>query len=145
MSSANAGVEHFSSAPKHRACDECRSRKLACSKEADGCARCKREGIVCHYSPQKQMGRPRKRPREEQANEEDASAGPTTSEESPNKTPMVSVPPDTEDPGLAFLSFLSGGDTMFDTSLPSGLLDDMTLLPPYEEINGSNNNKGGPS
>ncbi|KAK8140233.1 hypothetical protein PG984_000299 [Apiospora sp. TS-2023a] len=156
MSTAKVGMEQFSSAPKHRACDECRSRKLACSKEADGCARCKREGIVCHYSPQKQMGRPRKRPREEQAtNEEAASAGPTTitTEESPNKTPMVSVPPDTEDPGLAFLSFLSGGDTMFDASLPSGLLDDMTLLPPHEEFNivDSNinidndyNNKGGP-
>ncbi|KPM35630.1 hypothetical protein AK830_g10944 [Neonectria ditissima] len=47
--------------PKHRACDECRSRKLACSKEPDGCARCGREGILCHYSPQKPMGRPRKR------------------------------------------------------------------------------------
>ncbi|ATY58356.1 Zn(2)-C6 fungal-type DNA-binding domain [Cordyceps militaris] len=47
--------------PKHRACDECRSRKLACSKEADGCARCKRERIPCYYSPQKPMGRPRKR------------------------------------------------------------------------------------
>ncbi|KAF4455057.1 hypothetical protein F53441_2496 [Fusarium austroafricanum] len=46
---------------KHRACDECRSRKLACSKEPDGCARCRKEGIVCYYSPQKQMGRPRKR------------------------------------------------------------------------------------
>ncbi|KAK8035880.1 hypothetical protein PG991_001953 [Apiospora marii] len=158
MSSATAGMEQFSSAPKHRACDECRSRKLACSKEADGCARCKREGIVCHYSPQKQMGRPRKRPREEQAtNEHAASAGPTTTitateEESPNKNPMLSVPPDTEDPGLAFLSFLSGGDTMFDASLPSGLLEDMTLLPPHEEYNiGSShdndnnyNTKGGP-
>ncbi|KAI5466417.1 hypothetical protein BGZ63DRAFT_400796 [Mariannaea sp. PMI_226] len=47
--------------PKHRACDECRSRKLACSKESDGCSRCRKEGIQCHYSPQKQMGRPRKR------------------------------------------------------------------------------------
>ncbi|KAJ6788540.1 hypothetical protein PWT90_10974 [Aphanocladium album] len=47
--------------PKHRACDECRSRKLACTKEPDGCARCKREGIPCYYSPQKPMGRPRKR------------------------------------------------------------------------------------
>ncbi|KAJ2892499.1 putative c6 finger domain-containing protein [Zalerion maritima] len=47
---------------KHRACDECRSRKLACSKEPDGCARCKKEGVACHYSLQKPMGRPRKRP-----------------------------------------------------------------------------------
>ncbi|KAL2258144.1 hypothetical protein VTK26DRAFT_8670 [Humicola hyalothermophila] len=46
--------------PKRRACDECRGRKLACSKEVDGCARCKREGIKCVYSPQKRMGRPRK-------------------------------------------------------------------------------------
>lgn len=37
------------------------SRKLACSKEADGCTRCRREGIACYYSPQKPMGRPRKR------------------------------------------------------------------------------------
>ena len=37
------------------------SRKLACSKEPDGCSRCRREGIACHYSPQKPMGRPRKR------------------------------------------------------------------------------------
>ncbi|KAM0564138.1 hypothetical protein ACHAPJ_000347 [Fusarium lateritium] len=46
---------------KHRACDECRSRKLACSKEPEGCTRCKKEGLPCYYSPQKQMGRPRKR------------------------------------------------------------------------------------
>ncbi|KAH8599030.1 hypothetical protein B0O99DRAFT_505423 [Bisporella sp. PMI_857] len=46
---------------KHRACDECRQRKLACSKDPDGCNRCKRENINCHYSEQKTMGRPRKR------------------------------------------------------------------------------------
>ncbi|PSS03526.1 hypothetical protein BD289DRAFT_153283 [Coniella lustricola] len=40
------------------------SKKLACSKEPDGCVRCEREGIGCHYSVQKQMGRPRKRPNE---------------------------------------------------------------------------------
>lgn len=37
------------------------SRKLACSKEPDGCERCKRDNIACHYSEQKPMGRPRKR------------------------------------------------------------------------------------
>ncbi|KAK0731781.1 hypothetical protein B0H67DRAFT_478125 [Lasiosphaeris hirsuta] len=47
--------------PKRRACDECRGKKLACSKETDGCGRCKREGIECVYSAQKPMGRPRKR------------------------------------------------------------------------------------
>ena len=36
------------------------SRKLACTKEPHGCARCVREGVYCIYSPQKQMGRPRK-------------------------------------------------------------------------------------
>ncbi|KAG9234138.1 hypothetical protein BJ875DRAFT_377130 [Amylocarpus encephaloides] len=46
---------------KHRACDECRTRKLACSKDPDSCERCKREKIKCHYSEQKPMGRPRKR------------------------------------------------------------------------------------
>ncbi|TGO92052.1 hypothetical protein BPOR_0011g00020 [Botrytis porri] len=48
-------------AAKHRACDECRIRKLACSKDPNGCERCVRENISCHYSQQKQMGRPRKR------------------------------------------------------------------------------------
>lgn len=37
------------------------TRKLACSKDPNGCKRCVRENIVCHYSEQKQMGRPRKR------------------------------------------------------------------------------------
>ncbi|KAL7912098.1 hypothetical protein GGI35DRAFT_306537 [Trichoderma velutinum] len=46
---------------KHRACDECRFRKIACSKEPAGCLRCQKEGIACVYSPQKPMGRPRKR------------------------------------------------------------------------------------
>ncbi|KAK3695097.1 hypothetical protein B0T22DRAFT_371180 [Podospora appendiculata] len=50
---------------KRRACDECRGRKLACSKEPEGCARCVHEGIRCNYSAQKPMGRPRKRPHAE--------------------------------------------------------------------------------
>ncbi|KAK1512942.1 hypothetical protein CTAM01_00337 [Colletotrichum tamarilloi] len=52
---------------KHRACDECRSRKLACTKEPEGCSRCRREGLRCVYSAQKQMGRPRKRRHVEEA------------------------------------------------------------------------------
>jgi hypothetical protein len=35
--------------------------KKACSKEPEGCSRCKYEEIECHYSEQKHMGRPRKR------------------------------------------------------------------------------------
>ncbi|RMZ69112.1 C6 finger domain [Pyrenophora seminiperda CCB06] len=48
----------------HAACDECRTRKLKCSGGVPKCERCKREKIDCVYSPQKQMGRPRKRMRE---------------------------------------------------------------------------------
>ncbi|KAF6804940.1 hypothetical protein CSOJ01_09843 [Colletotrichum sojae] len=59
---------------KHRACDECRSRKLACTKEPDGCSRCKREGLRCVYSPQKQMGRPRKRRHVEEPEAEQSAA-----------------------------------------------------------------------
>ncbi|KAI1485495.1 hypothetical protein F5X96DRAFT_330371 [Biscogniauxia mediterranea] len=115
--------------PKHRACDECRTRKLACTKEPEGCLRCKREGIPCHYSPQKQMGRPRKRPRDESiTTNHDASSNPTpaapsvsvvTVEDDPDdappcKTPMMEIPPGTEDPGLAFINFLVGEDMNFD-------------------------------
>ena len=45
------------------ACDECRARKLRCSGEPTGCARCISDDVPCHYSPRKQMGRPRKRKR----------------------------------------------------------------------------------
>ncbi|EEP80912.1 predicted protein [Uncinocarpus reesii 1704] len=51
-------------APKrHAACDECRQRKLKCSGEPTGCSRCVRQSLFCHYSIQKQMGRPPKRKR----------------------------------------------------------------------------------
>ncbi|TGZ82935.1 hypothetical protein EX30DRAFT_347280 [Ascodesmis nigricans] len=45
----------------HIACDECRNRKLKCTSEKPNCARCRADGSMCHYSPQKQMGRPRKK------------------------------------------------------------------------------------
>ncbi|KAL5332142.1 hypothetical protein BJX70DRAFT_179680 [Aspergillus crustosus] len=51
---------------RHAACDECRKRKLKCSSEVSGCSRCIKQSLVCHYSVQKQMGRPpKKRAREE--------------------------------------------------------------------------------
>ncbi|KAH8808285.1 hypothetical protein F5884DRAFT_674112 [Xylogone sp. PMI_703] len=56
-----ASLQNTKNSIKHKACDECRSRKLACSKEPDGCERCRKEGIACHYSEQKPMGRPRKK------------------------------------------------------------------------------------
>ncbi|KAI1105489.1 hypothetical protein F4804DRAFT_331241 [Jackrogersella minutella] len=102
---ATVGQAAADNGPKHRACDECRARKLACTKESDGCSRCKREGIKCHYSAQKPMGRPRKRPRDEASGEasgEGAAPAP--------KNTMTDVPPDTADPGLAFINLLTGGD-----------------------------------
>ncbi|KAI7118214.1 hypothetical protein KC337_g15367 [Hortaea werneckii] len=57
--------------PKLRAaCDECRLKKLKCTGEQPACSRCVREGIQCIYSPQKQMGRPKKRQRVGAAEEE---------------------------------------------------------------------------
>ena len=48
---------------RRAACDECRTKKLKCTGEQPACARCGREGLTCVYSPQKQMGRPKKRQR----------------------------------------------------------------------------------
>ncbi|KAK6337655.1 hypothetical protein TWF730_003048 [Orbilia blumenaviensis] len=47
----------------HKACDECRIRKLKCPGEFPACSRCVRDGVPCVYSLQKTMGRPRKRRR----------------------------------------------------------------------------------
>ncbi|KAK1241541.1 hypothetical protein MKX08_001515 [Trichoderma sp. CBMAI-0020] len=58
---ATAQAASATGSQKHRACDECRFRKVACTKEPGGCSRCQKEGIACVYSPQKPMGRPRKR------------------------------------------------------------------------------------
>ncbi|KAJ5113032.1 hypothetical protein N7456_001566 [Penicillium angulare] len=46
---------------RHAACDECRKRKLKCSGDIGGCARCLKQSIPCHYSIQKTMGRPPKK------------------------------------------------------------------------------------
>ncbi|KAJ4421121.1 hypothetical protein N0V85_000344 [Neurospora sp. IMI 360204] len=75
---------------KRRACDECRARKLACSKEPDGCARCKREGVHCNYSAQKPMGRPRKRPHVDVAEASRKEA--KTDDVSPSETAALTYP-----------------------------------------------------
>ncbi|KAL2154880.1 hypothetical protein VTH82DRAFT_3556 [Thermothelomyces myriococcoides] len=98
--------------PKRRACDECRGRKLACSKELDGCVRCKREGIKCVYSPQKRMGRPRKhRPVEVAAAPANAAMEPT---EAPSESTQPFVVPDFQFDGAIGmdldLSFLDMGN-----------------------------------
>lgn len=48
---------------RRAACEECRIKKLKCSGTHPACTRCVREGITCYYSPQKAMGRPKKRAR----------------------------------------------------------------------------------
>ncbi|KAL2756295.1 hypothetical protein ACRALDRAFT_2053554 [Sodiomyces alcalophilus JCM 7366] len=93
---------------KRRACDECRTRKLACSKEPDGCSRCRREGLKCVYSPQKPMGRPRKRRLCEKSEDQTTASVDTThgaSEESTTtkfQVPVPSTDPSTE-PGSTIL------------------------------------------
>jgi hypothetical protein len=96
-------------AVKHRACDECRSRKLACSKEPAGCSRCLREGIACHYSPQKQMGRPRKRRLVEEIPADEDDAAPvaenvyaSTSTYTPNVASTGIRQPGHDDPSTQF-------------------------------------------
>ena len=64
------------------------TRKLACSKDSDGCERCKREAIVCHYSEQKPMGRPRKRQFIETAND-NPPPNPSLEPLEPDQLPLV--------------------------------------------------------
>ncbi|KAM0722929.1 hypothetical protein Q7P37_001127 [Cladosporium fusiforme] len=59
----SAAYTEDSQIKRRAACDECRTRKLKCSGEQPACARCLRENLTCVYSPQKQMGRPKKRQR----------------------------------------------------------------------------------
>ncbi|KAI0173417.1 hypothetical protein GGR52DRAFT_386008 [Hypoxylon sp. FL1284] len=100
-------------APKHRACDECRSRKLACTKEPGGCSRCEREGITCHYSLQKPMGRPRKRPRDEASGEN------TTIEPATQDTAM-DIPPDATTDSNFLMDIISSGEDAYQ-ALENGL------------------------
>ncbi|RYP64469.1 hypothetical protein DL769_006662 [Monosporascus sp. CRB-8-3] len=119
MSPTTAASDTLDTSPKHRACDECRNRKLACTKEPDGCSRCKREGIVCHYSPQKPMGRPRKRPRDETTDKTSAGDVPAT------KNAMTELPPDMADLGMALTNMLTGGeDFVSGTNPDSNTLND---------------------
>lgn len=46
------------------------SRKLKCSGAAGGCDRCLKDRVDCHYSLQKPMGRPRKRLRDGDGDED---------------------------------------------------------------------------
>jgi len=52
-------------------------RKLRCSGEPTGCTRCIKQSLTCHYSPQKQMGRPRKRQKIDEPGQSDPDAPPS--------------------------------------------------------------------
>lgn len=103
---------------KHRACDECSkcclvlslrltfllidttgTRKLACSKEPNGCSRCIRDGTQCHYSEQKPMGRPRKRRGQHEKTMESPNLTPP-GQESPSKLDERTVPISRDTDGL---------------------------------------------
>ena len=76
-------------------------RKLACSKEVDGCSRCKREGIKCIYSAQKRMGRPRKHRTVEAADPAPAAVA------APVEAPTKVAPPITTIPDFEFDSTIA--------------------------------------
>lgn len=54
------------------------TKKLKCSGERPACARCRREDITCVYSPQKQMGRPKKRQRTDDESRAEDTVGSAT-------------------------------------------------------------------
>lgn len=89
-------------------------KKLACSKEREGCARCKKEGIQCVYSVQKQMGRPRKRAHDEV----EVTAEVQTSERQEKHQHVEIVPPFDTSLGLeldmSFLDFDNPDMNFFD-------------------------------
>lgn len=62
-------------------------RKLKCSGEPNGCSRCIRENVTCHYSLQKPMGRPRKRRRD------NADHDPVDAEDGIDAQPMPELDP----------------------------------------------------
>ncbi|KAF4996022.1 hypothetical protein FGRMN_4770 [Fusarium graminum] len=121
---------------KHRACDECRTRKLACSKEPDGCSRCRKEGITCYYSPQKQMGRPRKRRHVDETEDTAVSAPASTATGQPEQPLLFPQPANDGSyeqfhetaPTQDFLQGLSFLDEPVATSI-----DTWDLLPNYND------------
>ncbi|KAL7925048.1 hypothetical protein ACQKWADRAFT_284924 [Trichoderma austrokoningii] len=109
---------------KHRACDECRFRKVGCTKEPGSCSRCRKEGITCVYSPQKPMGRPRKRRSAQPASSLDAAPTSTIGEAA-----MLSVGPPSTYIGAAVSSDLAAH--LLSQPLPSDMPSYLDLLPEY--------------
>ncbi|KAK3185315.1 hypothetical protein K4F52_006015 [Lecanicillium sp. MT-2017a] len=119
--------------PKHRACDECRARKLACSKEPDGCSRCKKEGIPCYYSPQKPMGRPRKRRHTDEAapqtsppiNAKTTQPGPVTGSFALDPSPVTAGP----EHSMSFLNHQHSPDMSYLDLIPDFYHQPQTAAP----------------
>lgn len=61
------------------ACDKCRSRKVACSRDSSRCQRCKDEDILCTYSRSGVIRRNRKRKHEATADNKISPATPSRS------------------------------------------------------------------
>jgi Fungal Zn(2)-Cys(6) binuclear cluster domain len=80
---------------RHAACDDCRKRKLKCSGEVTGCTRCVKNSLICVYSEQKQMGRPKKRQRKDDTRSESLNAGARVAQSDAMIDPILS-PADVE-------------------------------------------------
>ncbi|KAI2790465.1 hypothetical protein POX_d05981 [Penicillium oxalicum] len=83
-------------AKRHSACDECRKRKLKCSGELSGCARCSKQMITCIYSLQKPMGRPPKKRARLDEGGGDSSTQANTIWPTPEVTPPASLSSENE-------------------------------------------------
>ena len=74
---------------------------MKCSGDSPQCSRCDRESIRCVYSPQKQMGRPRKRRRD------DVGTGTGTPAELSSENSRGSNPSSHETPNFADFSLIN--------------------------------------
>ena len=81
-------TESSESSKRHAACDECRKRKLKCSGDVTGCVRCVKHNLICVYSEQKQMGRPKKRQKTD-----DTRTTPTNVAAKPQQPPDAMIDP----------------------------------------------------
>ncbi|KAH8692900.1 hypothetical protein BGW36DRAFT_430645 [Talaromyces proteolyticus] len=55
---------------ERKSCEACRARKLRCSGEKSGCSRCRGLSLPCRFKDKGAPGRPRKRPRQEQPDQD---------------------------------------------------------------------------
>ncbi|KAI9376844.1 hypothetical protein BJX61DRAFT_530650 [Aspergillus egyptiacus] len=115
----NTLVSQSQPVKRHAACDECRKRKLKCSGELSGCSRCVKQSFVCHYSVQKQMGRPPKKRMQEDT-------GDLSFLDMPNNNPWAN-PEATHIPPSDFTARIS--DTLEDPQLLSPVYPTPYIFP----------------